>query len=234
VLISTHSTIFIDRSKLDNVYQLSLQDGYTNINKVDCVDEVYQSLGLRNSDYLFFDIFLAVEGPTEFELIPSLYKLKYNRTLAEDGIQLINLKGKDQYLNNKRILESVLSGFNDPKKLVFYILDADTNQDGENITLMGAYDIEDAILDDVWIEYVKNYCSIEITKSDLAIIRSKINGSNKFYEVLKDHLKDKIIEGKYLPKKGYNSGMKLSECFVDQSQIPNKINQLFDQINAKL
>ncbi|MDO9580266.1 MAG: AAA family ATPase [Bacteroidales bacterium] len=96
-LISTHSTVFIDKSKLKTIRSVSLKDdAYSEYNECSSVDEIFESLELRNSDFLFYDKFLVIEGDTESYLIPSLYKLHTGKFLEEDNIQLINLTGKNK------------------------------------------------------------------------------------------------------------------------------------------
>ena len=96
-LISTHSTIFIDKSKLNRINNVRQNDtGYTEIDKCEDVDAIYSSLSVKNSDFLFYDKFLVVEGDTEQYLIPKLFELYKSGTLLDFNIQLINIQGKDK------------------------------------------------------------------------------------------------------------------------------------------
>lgn len=56
-VISTHSTVFIDRSKLKSINKVDLTGGYTEFSKCSTVDDIYQSLQIKNSDFLFYDRF---------------------------------------------------------------------------------------------------------------------------------------------------------------------------------
>lgn len=236
ILLSTHSTVFIDRTKISNINKVVLNNGYSVINKTDSIDDIFDCLGLQNSDFLFFDKFLAVEGPTEYELIPKLYKLKFGRTLIEDGIQLINLKGKSQCKNHKQILEDILSKFQKTDDKIYYLFDTDTGiTSTTNICTLGTYDIEDLIPNNIWIKFVKENCDIDITESILNDeIRAKLadESNKKFYKLLRDYVVSNVVDDKYLPSKGGDSGTLLAECFTDKDGIPTSINDFFDCINT--
>lgn len=236
VLLSTHSTVFIDRTKIDNINKVVLDNGYSVISKTDSVDDIFDCLGLQNSDFLFFDKFLAVEGPTEYELIPKLYKLKFGKTLIEDGIQLINLKGKSQCKNHKEILENILSKFKKTNDKIYYLFDTDTGINSKtNIFTVGTYDVEDSIPNNIWIKFVKDNCDIEITEDILnKEVREKLEDKpqKKFYKLLSDYVASNVVSDKYLPSKGVNSGLLLAKCFTDKNEIPEVISTLFDNINC--
>lgn len=236
VLLSTHSTVFIDRTRINNINKVVLDNGYSVINKTNSIDDIFYCLGLQNSDFLFFDKFFAVEGPTEYELIPKLYKLKFGKTLIEDGIQLINLKGKTQCKNHKQILEDILSKFQKTDNKIYYLFDADTGvTNGSNICTAGTYDIEDSIPNNIWIKFVKDNCGIDITESILNDeIRGKLenNPNRKFYKLLRDYVATNLDNDKYLPSKGIDSGSLLAECFKSKDEIPDCVSTFFDIINT--
>src|SRR5690606_4744278 len=57
-LISTHSTVFVDKSKIKTISSVSQEDdGYSTINYCKDVDTIHESLGVKNSDFLFYDKF---------------------------------------------------------------------------------------------------------------------------------------------------------------------------------
>ncbi|MFD2825876.1 ATP-dependent endonuclease [Leeuwenhoekiella polynyae] len=73
-IISTHSTIFIDKSSLNTINSVKQKnDGYTEINYCKDITSIYSSLNVKNSDFLFYDKFLVVEGDTEQYLIPGYF-----------------------------------------------------------------------------------------------------------------------------------------------------------------
>jgi len=235
VLLSTHSTVFIDRTRINNINKIVLEDGYSMINKIENIDDIFDCLGIRNSDFLFFNKFFAVEGPTEYELIPKLYKLKFDKTLMDDGIQLINLKGKSQCKNHKQILENILGEFQKTEDKIYYLFDADTGiANGTNICTVGINDIEDSISDSIWIKFVKDNCDIDITGEILRVeVREKLTREHqkKFYKLLCDYVANKVVDNKYLPSKGIELGSLLAKCFTSKEEIPVDISTFFDSIN---
>jgi putative ATP-dependent endonuclease of OLD family len=160
VIVSTHSTLFVDRSLLSHISRVGLTDGYTAHTRCTSVDDIFDSLGLRNSDFLFYDKFLVVEGETEKHFIPALYELYTGCTLREHNIQLVVLKGTGNWLESKTILESVLQDFGKTDEQTLYIFDKDFSSKvgasyvGTNIHYVGTQDLEDSINSDVWAKKV--------------------------------------------------------------------------------
>ncbi len=233
-MLSTHSTVFIDRTRINNINKVVLNNGYSTIKKTNSVDDIFNCLGLQNSDFLFFDKFLAVEGSTEFELIPTLYKLKFGKTLMDDGIQLINLRGKSQCKNNRLILENILSEFQKTEDKIFYLFDGDTGITKEaNICTVGINDIEDSIPNNVWIKFVKDNCDIDITEQILnKEVREKLasDSQKKFYKLLEAYVARNVVNEKFLPSKGSESGSMLAKCFIGKEEIPRNISIFFDSL----
>ena len=88
-LISTHSTIFTDKSNLNKINSIIQNEGYTEVNYCSDIESIFSSLNIKNSDFLFYDKFLVVEGDTEQYLIPQLYKQYTGKTFLSDNIQMI-------------------------------------------------------------------------------------------------------------------------------------------------
>lgn len=233
VLLSTHSTVFVDRTNIGNVTKVNLQDGYTHLSKVKTIEDIHESIGLKNSDFLFYDKFFAVEGETEFSLIPQLYKLKYKKTLIQDSIQIINLKGAKQKANNRRILEEILSEFKKTNDCVFYLLDKDTSGLATNTFLQGIYDLEDSIPNEIWITFIKTEFNIDVTSETIDIeIRSKLSNTQgtKFTPLLRTYLR--TLDSSIELHKGLELGEKLATHFIDSRQIPEAITNAFDAMNT--
>lgn len=160
VIVSTHSTLFVDRSLLSHISRVGLTDGYTAHTRCTSVDDIFDSLGLRNSDFLFYDKFLVVEGETEKYFIPALYELYTGSTLREHNIQLVVLKGTGNWLESRTILESILQDFGKTDEQTLYIFDKDFSSKvgasymGTNIHYVGIQDLEDSISNEVWAQKV--------------------------------------------------------------------------------
>lgn len=254
-LLSTHSTIFVDKAKLDSIKAVSLNDNmYSQIDECTAVDDIFDSLELRNSDFLFYDKFLGLEGETEFYLVPGLYKLYCGRSLAEDNIQLVNLTGSSKWTETKKALENVLSGFKKDLDLVVYLFDNDLSYEigddavANNMYFAGIQDIEDSISDEVWISFVAESTQneIQLSSADISEIRDQIpddrkgNKKEKFYELLKKLVRDKLSASKgeqitwnILPEKGKESALLLLKHLQSLEQISPQIRNAFDKLQDK-
>jgi putative ATP-dependent endonuclease of OLD family len=172
VLISTHSTLFVDRARLSHIAQVSLNSGYTMHSRCISVDEIFNSLGLRNSDFLFYDRFLIVEGATEQHLIPGLYKKYTGHSLQEHNIQLIQLGGTGNWETTRRLLESALKDFGKAQEQIVWIFDNDffpkvpSQYRTSNVFFVGKQDVEDSIASEVWVEYINEAVKDQITLNE--------------------------------------------------------------------
>ena len=63
-----------------------------------------RELGVPNSHIFLEKCFFIVEGESEMNFFPIVYKYLYNSTLLEDGISLINLEGNGAALNFLKLL----------------------------------------------------------------------------------------------------------------------------------
>lgn len=161
VLVSTHSTLFVDRALISHITQVSLDSGYTLHSQCVSVDEVFNSLGLRNSDFLFYDRFLIVEGATEQHLIPGLYKMYTGYSLQDHNIQLIQLGGTGNWDVSRKLLESALQDFGKAQEQIVWIFDNDfqakinSKYRTSNVLFVGKQDIEDSIISEVWVRVIE-------------------------------------------------------------------------------
>lgn len=237
-IISTHSTIFIDRVNLENINQISLENGYSVASKSASVQDIHDSLGIKNSDILFFDKFFAVEGETDQFLIPYFYKLYFNRSIEDDAIQIINLHGADKRKHNKKLFEDILRDFKKTKDITFYFLDGDTCSKEENVCLIGKYDIEDSISNDVWIKIVKDFCKIDLITEDLEGLRNKLapERDKKFHKLLSDFIAShqKNEENVYLPSKGSDLAVEIMKQITTIEDVPKEIIEYFYKLNKKV
>lgn len=254
-LISTHSTVFIDKSKLKTIRSVSLKDdAYSEYNECNSVNEIFESLELRNSDFLFYDKFLVLEGDTESYLIPALYKLYIGRYLEEDNIQCINLTGENKWLEGKKALENVLKGFKKSFEYVVYLFDSDMSFElgaegkTDNMFFSGKQDIEDSICNVVWIAFVKEATDEKLFLTDEEIqnlkdaIPDSIAGSNeqKFYKMLEKFVKEKLnehveepITWSVLPSKGNELAQLLLKHIDSIDKVSPKIKTAFDKLATK-
>ncbi|GIJ23619.1 AAA family ATPase [Micromonospora lutea] len=100
MIVATHSLNFIDRVDPADIVHLRLDhQERTALTRLlspnhSAVDEylaqIAAAMGLRNSVLLHERCFLGVEGETEMQCLPILYKLAMGKPLQSDGIALIN------------------------------------------------------------------------------------------------------------------------------------------------
>lgn len=250
-IISTHSTVFIDRANFNTISKVELINGYTAFSKCMSIIDIYNSLQIKNSDFLFYDKFLVVEGPTEEHLIPQLFKVvKNKRTLLSYGIQIIVLGGKNKRSQNKLILEGILKDFNKSNDCIVYLFDNDVTFKGltkkeleETVHyLVGKQDIEDSIPVEIWHKIVENELpelsvTIEEIKQihDLIPNDKEISSNQKFYARLRSVLKQKLGDNMYvvderLPEKGRSSAELLARYLNDKQFIDSQIVAAFDKL----
>ncbi|MQA16763.1 MAG: hypothetical protein GEV09_22300 [Pseudonocardiaceae bacterium] len=98
MVITTHSMNLIDGVDLDKIVHLTLTDGVTRVSRLapesgyDETDvflrDMAAAVGLRNSVLIHERLFVGVEGATEQEAFPALFRLHTGRTLQSAGIAL--------------------------------------------------------------------------------------------------------------------------------------------------
>ena len=253
-LISTHSTVFIDKSKLKTIRSIALnKNSYSEYYECASIDKIFESLELRNSDFLFYDKFLVIEGDTELYLIPALYKLYKGVSLEEDNIQLINLTGKNKWLEGKKALENVLNGFKKSFEYVIYLFDADMSFDlGETaktnkMLFAGNQDIEDSVDNNIWIAFVNDAVEggLVLTDNEIQEIKDIIpvgvagNKEEKFYPLLENLVRKKIsalfvekITWSILPTKGNDLAQLLIKHIKSIDAISPEIKLAFDKLTS--
>lgn len=231
--ISTHSTVFVDKSILNTIMQVQLANKYTSISKCSSVPDIYKILGIKNSDFLFYDFFIAGEGASEEVLIPHFYNLYFGKSIEEDSIQIINLGGDSRWKENKKLFEQILKDFKNPDESAYYILDNDTGVQENNVFLVGKFDIEDSIDDKYWIDLVKDQCGLILNNSDLKGIRKSLakNSDKKFHKLLMDKVFSYKERTKTLPSKK-NCALYMVEAITEKKDIPADIIKLFKEIES--
>ncbi len=229
--VCTHSTIFIDKFDIDSIRLVSLENQYSVVSSCKDVSDIHSSLCVKNSDILFHDKFFVVEGETDMLLMPHFYKLHFGRDIKEDNIQLIHLGGKDNRKKNLEIFNQILEGFKKQDDLVNYFFDGDSAIPAtDNVCVIGRYDMEDSISDEIWVKLVKESCDFDITTSDLQEIRSCLGTERdkKFHKLLSNLLASKNSP-KYLPSKGQTLANELIKI-IKAEHVPKEILEFFKKI----
>lgn len=248
-LISTHSTVFIDKASLAAIKILSQENSYTIHSQCEAIDNVFHSLEMRNSDFLFHDRFLVVEGETEEYLIPALYKLYAGRSLQMDNIQLIRLKGASNWPVKKAAIEAVFENFRKPTESIIYLFDFD--QKGEvgesaitpNMLFVGKQDLEDSLPNEVWAAIASEVCAGKITfnADDIQALKETIPSGKcakheKFWHILTKALRERQKDLELdviatIPTKGYELATAILQHLTTKELIPSKIAECFEKLS---
>lgn len=247
ILVSTHSTIFVNASKLEDINTFKIENNYTKIGAIAEVGDIFESLGVMNSDFLFFNKFLVVEGNTEQALIPLLYHKYTGFTLRDNNIQLINLKGCTNEDIANDLLDSLIDGFAKRDDLSIYIFDADTNKQEDTQTfVVGKQDLEDSLPSSLWPLIVREVYGedIEVTEHDIASIIDSIpiaqqgqtlQANQKFAPKLRNVIRQKLVAIDSAdriddwPNKSFDWGEIIGR-HLDVSDIPEPIKRAFDAL----
>jgi hypothetical protein len=177
VVLCTHSLTMIDRAPAKDINLLRIKNGCTTIEKLETegdnevekfLGELAQQLGITNTVMFYERCFVLIEGETEEYALPLIYRNIFGRSLLEDGIRLINLKGNGATGEFLRLL-----GRN-RQQLTIAFLDKDTEHNNKGkqaklakdafkqagfsaefikrrIIYIGTQEFEDAFADDVLV-----------------------------------------------------------------------------------
>jgi len=167
MLVATHSLNLIDRVSIEDVVHLRLADERTTVERLigqehDDVQRyligVSDAMGLRNSVLLHERCFAGVEGPTEMQALPVLFRLATGMSLQSAGIALISGNGNSGALDVVRFLK------HHDRRLTFLLVDADSS-DGkifskdnlraagigdDDVAFVGERELEDLFTDEQW------------------------------------------------------------------------------------
>lgn len=169
MLVATHSLNLIDRVAIEDVVHLRLVDERTVVERLVAQEHediqqylasVSEAMGLRNSVLLHERCFVGVEGPTEMQAFPVLFRLATGMSLQSAGIALISGNGNDGAL---RVVEFLKKH---GRRLAFVLVDSDSSESklfGEDklksagveeneIRYVGVRELEDLFSDVQWAE----------------------------------------------------------------------------------
>lgn len=136
--ISTHSMTMVDRAPAKSVYLIQSQDVQRRIEHIKSDNDeqlelflttVGRSLGITNSALFYEKAFIVVEGESEENCLPILYKHVYGRALIEDGIVLVNLKSCGAWSQILKIL------LRNKSHLTVLLLDNDVKNGGTGVNI---------------------------------------------------------------------------------------------------
>lgn len=132
-VLCTHSLTMINRAPAQNIRLLRLcEEGYTTLDQLITDDDpeverflstLARELGITNTLIFYERCFILIEGETEENALPTLYRTLYGRSLLEDGIRIINVRGNGAL---KEFLK-LMSRNRQQATIVFLDKDAESN-----------------------------------------------------------------------------------------------------------
>jgi hypothetical protein len=206
MLVATHSLNLIDRVDIEDVVHLRIVDERTTAERLmsgehDDINRhlaaVSDAMGLRNSVLLHERCFVGVEGPTEMQALPLLFRLVTGMSLQSAGIALISGNGNDGALLLVKFLKQ------NGRRLAFILVDSDSS-DGklfrpdklqaqgikkDDIWFVGKRELEDTFTDDQWAAVAnhnwKRTDGLEWSADDFATLRSSAKFSSALQHVVR-------------------------------------------------
>ena len=244
MIVATHSLNLIDRVDIADVVQLRLENGRTVMERL--VDESHEgvdrylsqlsaAMGLRTSVLLHQRCFLAVEGQTEEQTFPLLFRLVTGKPLQSAGIALICGKSNDGALKVTQFLI-------EHKRDVVFIVDKDSENQkvfkpkklrdhgvkDHQIHYIGAPDeLEELYADDQWSDTMNDSWprtdGREWAAGDVAALRD--NG--KFSDKLKKLIWLNTDEG---PSSKQEMNMRLVLRLRTADEVPLQFREKFELV----
>ena len=249
-ILCTHSPRMVDRAPPDSIRLLRLSDGCTSIEQLETegdpeveqfLREWARELGITNTLMFYERCFVLVEGETEENALPILYRKVYKNGLLEDGIHIINLKSNGAAKEFLKLLSR------NRQELTIVFVDSDTQNNrearlteetlryagfsddfiAERLWYVGDQEFEDAFSDAV----ISRCLQAEWPKSegkwipdDIAPLREE---NKKFSKALQDLVWRKTTED--IPAKWSKPifGKELARC-CNEGEVPQAIQNLFE------
>jgi predicted ATP-dependent endonuclease of OLD family len=248
VVLATHSMNLIDGAAVHELVHLRLNDGRRT--EVDCLlstgshrehdrhlTNVAISLGLRNTVLLHERFFLAVEGDTEMQSFPILFKLSTGKTLQQAGIALVACNKNEgailfagHLVKHGRQVAFVVDG--DTIKQKFYnearLADAGLKL-REHIHLVGLPDkeLEHLFTDEQWCKAANaNWPRVDErpwTTEDIRVLRE----NKKFSAGLADTFRTNSDFG---PSGKPATMLALVQGFDDPAEVPAPLHEIFRKL----
>ncbi|WP_431729119.1 AAA family ATPase [Verrucosispora sp. TAA-831] len=248
VVLATHSMNLIDGAAVHELVHLRLNDSRRT--EVDCLlstgshhehdrhlMNVAISLGLRNTVLLHERFFLAVEGDTEMQSFPILFKLSTGKTLQQAGIALVACNKNEgailfagHLVQHGRQVAFVVDG--DTIKQKFYnegrLADAGLKL-REHVHLVGKPDkeLEHLFTDEQWCRAAnENWPRVDEqtwTPDDIRVLRE----GKKFSAGLADTFRTNSESG---PSGKPATMLALVQGFDEPAEVPMPIHEIFRKL----
>jgi energy-coupling factor transporter ATP-binding protein EcfA2/5S rRNA maturation endonuclease (ribonuclease M5) len=256
-ILCTHSPPMINRVPAQHIRRLNLdENGCTKVDQLetdgdedveDFLRQLARELGITNTLMFYERCFILVEGDTEENALPILYRKLYDHSSLEDGIQIINVK------NNGAAKEFLKLLKRNRKELTIVFLDSDTEESnlamlieevfqdegdvGENfieehLLYVGDRELEDAFSNEVIAQALQNGWPKDEDAWEPADIEPLREQDRKFSEALKYDLVYRYSVGE--SRSNWTKpkfGKELARTCT-QDQIPDAICDLFERARS--
>jgi len=153
-VLCTHSLIMIDRSPTKSIRLLLLNsNGQTEICQIKTDNDaeidgflinLARELGITNSLIFYEKCYVLVEGDTEENALPLLYKTLYQRSMFEDGIRVINMNGNGAVKEFLKLLSK-----NRKESTLIFI---DTDSKSQSVVKLAEKELKEAGFDEEFIK----------------------------------------------------------------------------------
>jgi predicted ATP-dependent endonuclease of OLD family len=252
VIICTHSLPMIDRAPARKINHIVQQGGISHIDYLndygdedikDFLDNVSEISGIKNSSLFFERCFLVVEGDTEENALPEIYKKMCNRSILEDGIVLVNLRSNACWDSFLKLLNRNKS------EATILFLDKDTQSDksrrvtpeklkqinfsvsflNEHVILVGNKEFEDIFSNELISKCLNKFWpkvnSETWDSTEIEVLRTKPKFSNALIDNVNHYMYDHYDSEKKLLNKP-ELGKRIAETAANDEL--NSIPELID------
>jgi hypothetical protein len=257
--VCTHSVSLIDRapSKAINLIRQNgnssrdirrIASGDNGSEVISFFNEIGRTIGLTNTAILYERGFLVVEGETENDSIPILYRALYGRSITEDGIVIINLhtcsawKGAVEFLlkNRMEMTHFLLdTDCNSPDssahitKDAFEEFDCDENFLLNQVTFVGSKEFEDSFAADlIALALDESFPREDGLPWDSAEIQALKDSSSKF----SDDLRYLVVRNTERRRKSSATKPGIAVAVAkkcDEVMIPAEIRRAFESLRLR-
>lgn len=248
MIVATHSLNLIDGVDIADVVQFRRDEGGRTRVEIledeshDGVDrylsQIARAMGLRTSVMLHERCFLAVEGPTEQQTFPLLFRLATGRPFQSAGIALICGDGNDGALQVVKFLIK-------HRRTVTFIVDTDSKTDRrkifredklhasgvrkEQIHFVGDKELEDLYSDAQWVgtanaEWPRTDGRLWV-EQDISDCRAKGKFSGSLLSLFK-------LSSESGPQSKQEMNIKLVLRLKDAAEIPEQLRMAFRTIET--
>lgn len=249
VIVATHSLNLIDGVDISKIVHLKLDGERTIVERFidgthddasEHLASIASALGVRNSVLLYERLFVGVEGPTEQQAFPLLFRLCQGMHLQSAGIALWACNNNEGALHFARFL-------NDHGRKVAFVVDNDSRTRARSIfsdTKLRQYginperqarfigqpnELEELFTDTQWAEAANRYWprndGVKWSAEQIAAWRDpKIK---KFSDALLENFKAESDTG---PASKVDLMFKLAAGLTDAEQVPEALRELFAEL----